>query len=171
METLAVLCVAGVLAAVAMPAARSFGQSAKLSASSGDFLTHLHLARSEAIKRRTAVVMCKSSDGQACGTNGGWEQGWIVFQDRNGNGARDPGEALLQHVQRLPAGFRLRGNLNVARYVSFVPSGATRTAGGAFQAGTITACFQSPAPTEARQIVINAVGRPRVQKVVLPDCG
>jgi len=38
------------------------------------------------------------------------------------------------------------------------------------QAGTLTLCYQSGAPTEARQIVISAVGRPRIQKTTVNSC-
>jgi type IV fimbrial biogenesis protein FimT len=54
--------------------------------------------------------------------------------------------------------------------VSFEPSGATRTVGGAFQAGTLTLCRQSVASNEARQIILNAVGRPRVQRLEIASC-
>ena len=59
---------------------------------------------------------------------------------------------------------RLSGNQNVSRYVSFTPTGATRLIGGGFQAGTLTVCRESAEAGEARQIILNAVGRPRVQR-------
>ncbi len=170
LEALVVVGIVAVLASVVAPFAGAVGTSMKLSAFANGYLSHLYLARSEAIKRRTPVVMCKTADGATCSGGGGWEQGWIVFPDRNGNGARDPGEPMLERLEPLPPGFRLRGNLNVARYVSFMPSGATRTTSGAFQAGTVTVCRASTSAAEARQIIINAVGRPRVQRVSLPSC-
>lgn len=169
-EMLAVLCIAAVLLAMAVPLGRNFGLSSSLSAFSHAFLSHLHLARSEAIKRGSPVVLCKSADGNSCASTGGWEQGWIVFHDGNGNGLRDHGEQVIQKLEALPLGLRLQGNLNVARYVSFAPSGGTRAATGAFQAGTVTLCRASAEPTEARQVILNAVGRPRLQKVALASC-
>jgi type IV fimbrial biogenesis protein FimT len=41
---------------------------------------------------------------------------------------------------------------------------------GAFQAGTFTVCRQSAAAVQGRRIIINAGGRPRVQKVNLESC-
>ena len=46
-------------------------------------------------------------------------------------------------------------------------NGATKLVGGGFQAGTLTLCRQSGRAGEGRQIILNAVGRPRVQKVAL----
>lgn len=169
-EMLVALCVVAVLAALAAPLARSFGASAVLSSTANGFLSQLVLARSEAIKRNGPVALCTSADGASCTGAGGWEQGWIVFHDPNGNGTREAGERVLQWLQALPDGLHLRGNASMARYVSFAPSGATRTATGAFQAGTLTLCRPSPEATEGRQILINALGRPRVQKVKLASC-
>jgi type IV fimbrial biogenesis protein FimT len=116
------------------------------------------------------VAICKSADGETCSSAGGWEQGWIVFHDLNNDGLRQAGERRIERFAALPAGFRLVGNFSVAQFVSYSGNGATRTPAGAFQAGTLTVCRVSPEAAEARQIVINAIGRPRVQKVMLPHC-
>jgi type IV fimbrial biogenesis protein FimT len=144
--------------------------SIRLTSASNNFLSHMYLARSEAIKRNARVALCKSADGATCASSGGWEQGWVVFHDTNNNGLLDAGEPVIARQQALPAALRLTGNQNVAKYVSFEPSGATRTVGGAFQAGTLTLCRQSVASNEARQIILNAVGRPRVQRLEIASC-
>jgi type IV fimbrial biogenesis protein FimT len=169
-ELLVAMCVLGILLAVSVQFARSVFDSMKLSAFTNTFLAQLYLARSEAIKRNRPVAMCKSGDGASCVAGGGWEQGWILFHDTNNNGVRDAQEEVVHRLASMPAGFRLVGNANVARYVSFAANGATRTTTGAFQAGTLTACRRTAEATEARQIVINAMGRPRVQKVAVASC-
>lgn len=170
-ECLAVLAVAGVLASVAVPSFGSLLRSTRLSAAGSELLAGLLLTRSEAIKRRVRVVMCKSADGQSCAASGGWHQGWIVFADANGNGQRSVSEPLL-HVQPALAGpLRLTGTGSVAKYVSYAPNGATKLLGGGFQAGTLTLCNASHEPGTGRQVVINATGRPRTQQVKLAACG
>jgi type IV fimbrial biogenesis protein FimT len=169
-ELLVTLAILGLLLVMAVPLASSLGNSMKLTSLSNAFISQLHLARSEAIKRNGRVAICKSGDGQRCAPGGGWEQGWIMFSDTNNNGVREETEHLVQRFSAFPPGFRLAGNLNVVRYVSFGSNGGTRTTGGAFQAGTLTVCKESLEKSEARQIVINAVGRPRIQKVTLPNC-
>jgi len=169
-ELLAVLAVVAVLVGVGVPSFVSIAKSIKLTAASNGFLSHLQLARSEAIKRNSRVVLCKSPDGVACTSTGGWEQGWIVFHDANNNSLRDGSETIIQREQPLAASLRLVGNLNVARYVSFAPTGATKLVGGGFQAGTLTVCHQSAEAGEARQIILNAVGRPRVHRTSVGDC-
>lgn len=169
-ELLATVAVMGVLAVVAVPSMTSIIDSIKLSSASNVFVAGLHLARSEAIKRNSRVVLCKTLDGIACTPAGGWEQGWIVFHDANNNGQRDGAEVIVQRELPLSTSLRFKGNLNVARYVSFAPTGATRLVGGGFQAGTLTVCRHSAQAGEARQIILNAVGRPRVYKSAVADC-
>ena len=79
-------------------------------------------------------------------------------------------KAVLQQVGAQPGGWRIQGNQPVAKYVSYDATGGTKTVSGAFQAGTLTVCHTSAGRVEARQIVINASGRPRVQKVQLSSC-
>jgi type IV fimbrial biogenesis protein FimT len=169
-ELLIVLAITSVLLALAAPSFRSIGNSIKLASMSNSLVAHLQLARSEAIKRNGRVVMCKSPDGAHCTSTGGWERGWIVFQDTNNNSDMDGDEAIIQRIDAMPEGWRMAGNQSVAKYVSYMPTGETEMTTGAFQAGTITVCQQSAEKTEARQIVINAVGRPRVQKATVPAC-
>ena len=169
-ELLVVAAAMAVLAALATPSMASIIDSTRLTSFSNDFLSTMYLARSEAIKRNRPVAMCKSATGHECAPNGGWEQGWIVFHDSNNNGTADAGEAIVHYTQALPEGFRLSGNMHVARYISFTPAGRTRLVSGAFQAGTLTLCKVRGTGSGARQIVINDVGRARVLKLSDSAC-
>jgi type IV fimbrial biogenesis protein FimT len=148
----------------------SIGAAIKLSSLSNNFVSQLYLARSEAIKRNGHVVICKSADGATCSVDGGWEHGWIVFHDTNNNGLREVGESLIQRGEALPDGYRLAGNQNVGHYISFNPVGITQLSSGAFQAGTLTLCPPSSDHVDARQVVINTAGRPRIQKTTVESC-
>jgi type IV fimbrial biogenesis protein FimT len=169
-ELLMAVCVAGVLLTLAVPPFAQAIRSMTLTSEANSVLAQLHLARSEAIKRNGRVALCKSADGRSCTSSGGWEQGWIVFDDHDNTAARSANETIVFRSQALPGGYVLKGNQNVARYVSFTDAGGTRMASGAFQAGTLTLCQQSRSRTEAREIVISAVGRPRIHKTVVNQC-
>lgn len=166
-----VAAITAVLAAVGVPSWLAFSQKLQLSAASNAFVSGLHFARSEAIKRHDRVALCKSADGVVCAPAGGWDQGWIIFHDRNNNGLREEPEQILRRQQALPAALKLSGNLTVAQYVSFVPTGATKLVGGGFQAGTLTVCWESGQTAQARQIILNAAGRPRVRAFTASACG
>lgn len=168
-ELMATVSVCSALSLCAVRFAGTVLDGMKLTAATHTLLAQLTHARSEAIKRNAPVVLCKSADGLRCAVDGGWEQGWLVFHDSNNNAQREEGEAVLVRGEPVPQ-LQINGNGTMARYVSFSPGGGTHTATGAFQAGTLTVCRPSAARAEARQIVINAAGRPRVQKVQLPSC-
>jgi type IV fimbrial biogenesis protein FimT len=155
---------------MAIPAMQDILQSVGLQSASSDLLSDLYLARSEALKRNRHVALCKSADGVKCAATGGWEQGWFVFHDENNNGVADAGEEILARHGPLPLHLRLSGNQPVAKYISFASIGVTKLTGGGFQAGTLTLCQLSAKPTPSRQVVLNAGGRPRVQKTTLANC-
>ena len=155
---------------MALPSLQDMVQASALNAVAGEVLADLHRARTEALVRNHRVTLCKSSDGENCSAAGGWEQGWVMFHDDNGNGLREAGEQAIARHGPLPAYLRLSGNTPVVRYVSYSAIGTTRLIGGGFQAGTLTLCSTSGAPAPARQIVLNAIGRPRVQKTTIPSC-
>lgn len=169
-EVLVTLLVLSVVVALSVGAYRTVGDSMKLTAATNSFIANLNMARSEAIKRNQRVVLCKSADGTGCNSDGGWHQGWIVFHDANNNGQREAAESVVWRVQNLSTEVRVNGNLSVSRYVSYSPTGETKLPSGAFQAGTVTVCRQSLEGTDARQIVLNAVGRVRVQRITVESC-
>lgn len=170
-ESLVALAAGAVMLSVAVPGLGMVRRSTEVASAASNLLAGLLLTRSEAIKRKVRVVMCRSQDGNLCAPAGNWQQGWIVFEDRDGDGQRDAGEPLLMVQPALPGTVRLTGTSTVAKYVSYAPTGMTRLVGGGFQAGTMTVCSASGQAGTGRQIVINASGRPRTQLVQLPSCG
>ena len=169
-EAVSVLALTAILVSVAVPAMEDLIDSSRVTAAANELLGDLLLTRSEAMKRHTRVVICKSADGQGCSAVGGWQQGWIVFEDANGDGLRGAGEKLVRRQPARSGSLRLTGTVPVAKYVSYAPNGATKTVGDGFQAGTLTVCAASARPAGARQIILNASGRPRTTKVELPSC-
>lgn len=169
-ELITAMSVIAILATVAIPAYSNMLASQRLASQSNTFLSALHFARSEAIKRNGRVVVCKSSSGEDCDASGGWHQGWIVFDDANNNASLDAGESLLRRGTALAEGFSMTGNGPVEAYVSYTPLGLTKKTSGAFQAGTITLCQVAASVGEARQIVISITGRPRIDKTTATSC-
>jgi type IV fimbrial biogenesis protein FimT len=60
-ELMLTLTVAAVLMMIAAPSFREFLQNSRMSAQVNLFISDLNISRSEAVKRRTRVTMCKSS--------------------------------------------------------------------------------------------------------------
>ena len=170
-ELMVTIGILGILVAVAIPSFNSALISYRLTSISNTFVASAQLARSEAIKRNGRVTMCKSADGATCTTTGDWQQGWILYQDENNNGAINPPEDVIIHTESaLPANFSMTGNSGVDIYISFTASGGSEFTSGAFQSGTVTLCSQSVPVGPARQMALNAVGRLRVQKAPVATC-
>jgi type IV fimbrial biogenesis protein FimT len=169
-ELLVVLALLALLLTIAVPAMTASINTLRLNSVSATFVAHLHLSRSESIKRNGRVVMCKSPLAGVCASSGGWEQGWLVFHDVNNNARLDSGEAVIQQEGPIASDLFFSGNQNVAKYVSYSPLGTAKLTSGAFQAGTVTLCQRSDWRNESRQIVISGTGRPRIVKVMQATC-
>ena len=159
-ELMVAVAVLALLLGVALPSFSRMLDDYRLTTFSNELHHALSLARSEAIKRGRRITLCPSRDGQWCDNAAGWDAGWVVFADANGNARRDPSELLVAVGPAAPQGMIARGNGSMARYVSFIPLGITQAAGGAFQAGTIQVCNGE----RQRSLVISRSGRVRVQR-------
>lgn len=96
-ELMITLIVMGVVIFIAVPNFADLIRSNRLTTSSNELVIAMQIARSEAVKRGENVEVCaRASDGsQTCsGDNGTWDQGWLVWQDANGNSSVDNGEVV-----------------------------------------------------------------------------
>ena len=156
--TLLELCVAGAIVAILMslaaPLIGAFRAQMQLRTATNSMLSSLNFTRREAIMRNVQVVMCKSSDGLQCMETGGWEQGWIVFQDANNDRRVNSVQDVLLRQLAAPS-VKITTNTPVSKAVVY------NSLGISFNNGTFTVCALSVDPTEQRAIVLSA-GRPRV---------
>jgi len=157
-ELLISMAILAVTLGIAVPSFANLIRDTRLTTVINEMHGALFYTRSESIKRGRRVTICTSADNESCVAGVGWHSGWIVFDDRNANGVRDPDETILRVGMPQAAGITVTGNGPVSNYVSYIPSGTTRRVSGALQMGTITACSGQ----RVRQIVISATGRPRV---------
>ncbi len=104
-ELMVVLAITAVLATLAAPSFTRMIQSNTISSNVNTFMADMRFARSEAIRRGGAVVMCRSDAPEAtnptCGSGSGpggngWVSGWIIFQDSNNNGVKTATEPLIR---------------------------------------------------------------------------
>jgi len=124
-ELLVTLAVVAVLLALAAPSFRVLVTSTSLTSQANEFLAALNFTRSEAVKRNVRVTMCKSTSGTACTTNGGWQQGWIIFVDGTDGvvGVVDASDSVLRVRGALSGGNTLIGQAAVASLISYMPNG------------------------------------------------
>ncbi len=98
LETITTLSVACILLAVGIPSFQTTIQNNRMSAAVYSFMTHLYLARSEAINRGISIVLCPSLDGESCADTTDWDDGFIMYVDNNKDRNLDPGEQILKHI-------------------------------------------------------------------------
>lgn len=132
-------------------------QENSLTAAANDIVTHLALARSEAIKRGAPVKVCPSADQRACASAADgytfWQSGWLVYADENKNGTPEPAEII--RVQSSVSGNIAIRTSRARRAITYQPLG---TSGGS----TIT--FAVCGAKSARYVTISNTGRARVSR-------
>jgi type IV fimbrial biogenesis protein FimT len=153
-ELLATLAVLAVLLASALPGLQAWRLDARRGAAVSAFLGAVQLARSEAAKRGRPAILCPSTDGAGCATNGApYESGWIVFinEDDERPPTRSPAEPLLlTHIPAMAG--TIRSNRAVYEFRPFTWRSTN---------GTVTFCDARGA-AQARAVIVSYTGRPRV---------
>ncbi len=99
LELIITLGIVAIATMFAIPAMNTFTQNERLTTQINTLVSHLALARSEAVLRHQQVGVCGSSTGASCGAN--WDQGWMVFIDANSNSGFDAGETVVRVQQAL----------------------------------------------------------------------
>jgi type IV fimbrial biogenesis protein FimT len=95
-ELMVTVAMVAVLAAVATPSYRSFVVNQQLSTASGEFLSALLQARSEALRlgKQTMVVPINEIEGPSASSYS-WLPGWCVFVDSDGTGTYSSSTSTL----------------------------------------------------------------------------
>ena len=87
LELIVVITIASILIGLAIPSMRSYLQDAQRAQISTGLYLALNQARSEAVSRNVEIVV-KANGGD-------WNNGWLAFEDRDGNGSPDGGQEPL----------------------------------------------------------------------------
>lgn len=175
-EVMTVVALIAIMAAMAAPSFTEIVRNNRLVSQANDFVTAINLARSEAIKRNQNVILCRSADGTTCAAAGGWEQGWVIFADSNGNTALDAGEELRIYPS-LAGGNTLRPNINFTNRVTYLPRGYASAPGSFILCADWTDDRDTNDPEDfrsGRAISIMRTGRPRMDRAsnsTFADCG
>lgn len=149
-ELIITLTIAGILAALAAPAMRTFIFSQRLTTQANELVADFNLARSEAIKRSGNTGVCSSSSGTSCG--GTWQNGWIVFVDADNSRTWTSGDSVLRAHEAISSDVAVNGSASI---VVFNVSGLLDIGTGA---GDYTLC--SSQIGQSRTIGIATTGRP-----------
>ncbi|WP_310154748.1 GspH/FimT family pseudopilin [Luteimonas sp. 3794] len=137
-ELMVTVAIIGILAVVAVPAMTGLINNSRLSGLSGEVVSAVQFARSEAVRRNARVTLCASADGLACSNAADWSR-WIVLAPDNTSGGTD---VVLDGVA--PGNAQVSGP---AGRIVFRPSGLV------VSQAQLTACVPTTNPENNRRIV------------------
>jgi type IV fimbrial biogenesis protein FimT len=151
-DALVALTVVSTVTTIAVPSFQHLISSQRMSGAINSLVTALSLTRSEAIKRSERAVLCPSSDGRACRNNTVWEEGYLLYIDRNGNHEFDIDETAVRMFGATP-GLHIRSAHR--DHVTYQPNGMA--SGSTI---TITLCDKH-GRSVPRAVIVSNSGRPR----------
>lgn len=94
-ELMVALAIFAIITGLAAPSFVEMLRSNRIATASNELLVALQLARSEAIKQRRQIIVCRRDGaGTACVNDGDWSGGWLVGAARGGNNSLDVGDPV-----------------------------------------------------------------------------
>jgi type IV fimbrial biogenesis protein FimT len=160
-ELLVALAIAGLLAALGVPAFHDWLSAYQLANHARHLAESMTQARTEAVRRGHRVNLCKTSNRNQCDDRGSWNAGFLIFVDINHDGKLDTGEPILFSEGPTPPGVTVSANRPLEDYVSYTNLGTARLLSGALQMGTFTVCRRGQL---ALDVVLANSGRVRVER-------
>jgi type IV fimbrial biogenesis protein FimT len=169
-ELLIAVALTAMLLSMAVPALDQFTNNARQTSAINDFVASMQIARSTAVTTNFRTTVCASSNGVDC-ESVGWDEGWIVFGDRDADQNVDNDETVvaasngMEGVEIISAEF--------GDFLMYRPNGRVMTASALGNAGQFTVC-DNRGSDRAKVLIVDLSGRPRLSKVMAdgsaPSC-
>ncbi len=178
-ELVTALAVFAVLTVVGVPGYLGYVRNSQLSNMATTLYTDLLYARSEALKRKIDVVVCRSADPTLAtptcgGTAKNWATGWLIFADIGGAaGVYNAGtDKLLRIGQAAPTTVTIISNNNADARLAFSSDG---TLGTVYVTSAFAICDDrdqngSYDAQYGRQVDVSAIGRPQITTGNIASC-
>jgi type IV fimbrial biogenesis protein FimT len=161
----------GLLLSMAVPALDQFTTSARQTSAINDFVASMHQARSSAVTTNFRTTLCASADGTNC-EDVSWDEGWIVFTDRDSDRNVDNDETIIGTGEGAD-GVDIQ-SAEFGRFLMYRPNGRATTASAVGNSGQFTVC-DDRGSEYAKVVIIDLSGRPRLSKHLAdgssPRCG
>ena len=170
-ELMIAIALTGLLLSMAVPALDQFTTSARQTSGINDFVASMHMARSTAVTTNFRTTICPSSNGVACEAVA-WDQGWIVFADRDSDQVVDNDETVISSAEAV-RGLDIQ-SAEFGQFLMYRPNGRAMTASAAGNAGQFTVC-DARGSDHAQVVIVDLSGRPRLSRYLAdgsdPSCG
>jgi type IV fimbrial biogenesis protein FimT len=148
LELMFTIAVAAVILSFGVPGFLSFIDNNRAATHTNDLVTALNLARSEATRRSTRVLLCSSSDGASCSGSNNWSTGWVA--------RTQAGDVLRSWPERSGGTDVLQADVSQVVFL----------ARGSVAAGTVMRVRLSECTgDQGRDVAVNGAGRISVTRV------
>lgn len=176
LELMTTLCIAGIVASMALPSLGTLAQNERRKAMTSRLIATLLVARTEALKRGgRPLVICGADDADGNGNldpseqrcaGRDWTDGWMIgtWNDQDGDSTVGPDEFVPLRVFPSGAAGQLTitgGNFTASPPVRPAGTLLFKSFGRRTSNGTITVC-DDRGPAEARGVIVSSLGRARV---------
>ena len=159
-ELIIAVSLTALLLTMAVPALTSFVSNARQTGVLNDLVSSMHLARSAAITTNTRVTICTSSGGSNCDA-ASWDQGWIVFSDRDTDQAVDDDETIIGASGEINDVSIRSGEFG--QFLMYRPNGRVMNASVNANLGQFTVC-DGRGSDYAKVLIVDLSGRPRTSR-------
>ncbi|AWH17146.1 pre-pilin like leader sequence [Stenotrophomonas sp. ZAC14D2_NAIMI4_7] len=157
LELMITVAVLAIMTAIAYPSFQGTIRSNRMATTANELMGALSLARSEAIRGTRGGAVCASKAGTAC-DGASWADGWMVWNDSNGNGSYDKDEPVLRYAE---ARSQMKGVADESLSIAFDARGRSRAA-------AVTNITLRPADCGGqplqRRMIVSLTGQVRLQK-------
>ena len=162
LELVIIIVILGITMAIAAPSLGTMIKNNRISSDINDFVAALQFAKAESAARITPVSLCKrNTAGTGCVAGGGWQQGWIVFSDANGDAAVNGDDAVLMSHEPLDSRTTFVGTAGVATAITYQPTGTTSVT----STEVLVMCDDRGLMEASRAVLVTITGRGSVMKV------
>ena len=156
-ELLAALAIASILFGIGLPGVSSVMATNRLTSQINLLSGAVAYTRSVAIQNNQAAIICKSSNGTECNVKAKWEDGWLIYVDKDDDRVldTDKGDMVLRIQAPLIATTLRYKAFGPRGYIAYQPDGFTQTN------GTFTLCSKGK-PELKKALILSKTGRLRV---------
>ena len=168
LELMIAIVVGMILLTMALPNFISLLERNRINSAAEQLYVSLAEARGEALKRRNDVRICPSANSSTCRNDGDWSEGWLIFDNADGDGSPTASE-IIKAVPgtSLASGVNFGVDAGVDDFVEFGATGTTMDSG---TTGAFRVCHAG-SNESSREISVSLIGRVDDTKRAQSDCG
>ena len=159
-ELMIAIGLSALLLSMAIPALDQFTTSAKQTSAVNDFVASMHVARSTAITTNFRTTVCASAGGANCEAVS-WDEGWIVFSDRDSDQTVDSDETIVATSAGME-GLTIQSG-EFGTFLMYRPNGRVMTTSATGNSGQFTVC-DNRGSDHAKVLIVDLSGRPRLSE-------